>query len=193
MCSAVGATPCNNQVPPPLATLTSLNHDSLYASRAGNLGGNMGSLPVTRERLEAEARSLPREERARLAEALLASLEEEAEINRLGAKRSVAEQPSWMRGRSRPFPRSRSLQRSMRSWRREGRPGRPDPARSAGWARRCLENQPRPTSNPDAAHPHFSRRQSYASVGGGRSRWRSTRISSHDLSPGLQTDGRRRR
>ena len=40
----------------------------------------MGSLPVTRERLEVEARSLPREERARLAEALLASLEEEAEI-----------------------------------------------------------------------------------------------------------------
>jgi putative addiction module component (TIGR02574 family) len=40
----------------------------------------MASLPVTRERLEVEARSLPREERARLAEALLASLEEEAEI-----------------------------------------------------------------------------------------------------------------
>ena len=40
----------------------------------------MGSTPVTRERLEVEARSLPREERARLAEALLASLEEEAEI-----------------------------------------------------------------------------------------------------------------
>jgi putative addiction module component (TIGR02574 family) len=40
----------------------------------------VGSRPVTRERLEVEARSLPREERARLAEALLASLEEEAEI-----------------------------------------------------------------------------------------------------------------
>ena len=38
--------------------------------------------PITRERLEVEARSLPREERARLAEALLASLEEEAEIER---------------------------------------------------------------------------------------------------------------
>jgi putative addiction module component (TIGR02574 family) len=42
----------------------------------------MASLPVTRERLEVEARRLPREERARLAEALLASLEEEAEIER---------------------------------------------------------------------------------------------------------------
>ena len=40
----------------------------------------MASSLVTRERLELEARSLPREERARLAEALLASLEEEAEI-----------------------------------------------------------------------------------------------------------------
>jgi putative addiction module component (TIGR02574 family) len=40
----------------------------------------MAPSPVTRERLEAEARSLPREDRARLAEALLASLEEEAEI-----------------------------------------------------------------------------------------------------------------
>ena len=38
--------------------------------------------PITRERLEVEARSLPREERARLAEALLASLEEEAEMAR---------------------------------------------------------------------------------------------------------------
>jgi putative addiction module component (TIGR02574 family) len=38
--------------------------------------------PITRERLEVEARSLPREERARLAEALLASLEEEAEMER---------------------------------------------------------------------------------------------------------------
>ncbi len=38
--------------------------------------------PITRERLEVEARSLPGEERARLAEALLASLEEEAEMER---------------------------------------------------------------------------------------------------------------
>ncbi len=36
--------------------------------------------PITREQLEVEARSLPRDERARLVEALLASLEEEAEI-----------------------------------------------------------------------------------------------------------------
>lgn len=42
----------------------------------------MALSPITRERLEVEARSLPREERARLAEALLASLEEEAEIER---------------------------------------------------------------------------------------------------------------
>lgn len=35
---------------------------------------------VTREQLEIEARNLPRDERARLAEALIASLEEEAEI-----------------------------------------------------------------------------------------------------------------
>jgi putative addiction module component (TIGR02574 family) len=42
----------------------------------------MVSSSVTRERLEVEARSLPRDERARLAEALLASLEEEAEIER---------------------------------------------------------------------------------------------------------------
>lgn len=40
----------------------------------------MTSQPLTREQLEVEARNLPREERARLAEALLASLEEEAEI-----------------------------------------------------------------------------------------------------------------
>jgi len=37
---------------------------------------------ITRERLEVEARSLPREERARLAEALLASRDEEAEVER---------------------------------------------------------------------------------------------------------------
>ena len=35
---------------------------------------------VTREQLEIEARTLPRDERARLAEALIASLEEEAEV-----------------------------------------------------------------------------------------------------------------
>jgi len=40
----------------------------------------MTSQPLTREQLEVEARNLPRDERARLAEALLASLEEEAEI-----------------------------------------------------------------------------------------------------------------
>lgn len=42
----------------------------------------MAVSPMTRERLEIEARSRPRGERARLAEALLASLEEEAEIER---------------------------------------------------------------------------------------------------------------
>ena len=42
----------------------------------------MASQPLTREQLEVEARNLPRDERARLAEALLASLEEEAEIER---------------------------------------------------------------------------------------------------------------
>ena len=40
----------------------------------------MASTFMTREQLEAEARNLPREERARLAEALLNSLEEESEI-----------------------------------------------------------------------------------------------------------------
>jgi putative addiction module component (TIGR02574 family) len=40
----------------------------------------MAPKSVTREQLEAEARNLPRDERARLAEALIASLEEEAEI-----------------------------------------------------------------------------------------------------------------
>jgi len=40
----------------------------------------MTSQPLTREQLEVEARNLPRDERARLAEALLASLEKEAEI-----------------------------------------------------------------------------------------------------------------
>jgi len=37
-------------------------------------------MAVRREQVEAEARRLPREERARLAEALIASLDEEAEI-----------------------------------------------------------------------------------------------------------------
>lgn len=40
------------------------------------------STPLTREQMEVEARNLPREERARLAEALLASLDEDAEIER---------------------------------------------------------------------------------------------------------------
>lgn len=39
-------------------------------------------MATTREQLEAEARRLPREERARLAEALISSLDEEAEIER---------------------------------------------------------------------------------------------------------------
>ena len=39
-------------------------------------------MPLTREQLENEAQSLPREERARLAEALIASLDEEAEMER---------------------------------------------------------------------------------------------------------------
>ena len=39
-------------------------------------------MPRTREQLENEAQSLPREERARLAEALIASLDEEAEMER---------------------------------------------------------------------------------------------------------------
>lgn len=42
----------------------------------------MASGFLTREQLEVEARNLPRDERARLAEALLASLDEEAEIER---------------------------------------------------------------------------------------------------------------
>jgi putative addiction module component (TIGR02574 family) len=40
----------------------------------------MAARSVTREQLEIEARNLPRDERARLAEALIASLEEEGEI-----------------------------------------------------------------------------------------------------------------
>jgi putative addiction module component (TIGR02574 family) len=39
----------------------------------------MAPRSVTREQLESEARNLPRDERARLAEALIASLEDEAE------------------------------------------------------------------------------------------------------------------
>ena len=39
-------------------------------------------MPLTREQLEVEAQKLPRDERARLAEALIASLDEEAEIER---------------------------------------------------------------------------------------------------------------
>jgi putative addiction module component (TIGR02574 family) len=39
-------------------------------------------MAMMREQVEAEARRLPREERARLAEALIASLDEEAEIER---------------------------------------------------------------------------------------------------------------
>ena len=38
-------------------------------------------MAMMREQVEAEARRLPREERARLAEALIASLDEEAEID----------------------------------------------------------------------------------------------------------------
>ncbi len=39
-------------------------------------------MPMAREELEAQARQLPREERARLAEALISSLDEEAEVER---------------------------------------------------------------------------------------------------------------
>ena len=39
-------------------------------------------MPMAREELEARARQLPREERARLAEALISSLDEEAEVER---------------------------------------------------------------------------------------------------------------
>lgn len=39
-------------------------------------------MPLTREQLEIEARNLPRDERARLAEALIASLDQDAEIAR---------------------------------------------------------------------------------------------------------------
>ncbi len=39
-------------------------------------------MPLTREQLEIEARNLPRDERARLAEALIASLDQNAEIAR---------------------------------------------------------------------------------------------------------------
>lgn len=42
----------------------------------------MASKPLSREQLEIEARNLPRDERARLAEALLDSLDEETEIER---------------------------------------------------------------------------------------------------------------
>ena len=40
-------------------------------------------MAMRREQVEAEARRLPREERARLAEALIASLEEEAELEQV--------------------------------------------------------------------------------------------------------------
>lgn len=39
-------------------------------------------MPMTREELEARARQLPREERARLAETLISSLDDEAEVER---------------------------------------------------------------------------------------------------------------
>lgn len=51
-------------------------------------------MPLTLEQLEAEAFRLSREERARLAEALISSLDEEAEIERAWAeeiRRRVAE------------------------------------------------------------------------------------------------------
>jgi len=51
-------------------------------------------MAITREQLEAEARRLPKEERARLAEALIASLDEEAEVERAWVeeiRRRVAE------------------------------------------------------------------------------------------------------
>ena len=40
------------------------------------------TMPLTREQLEIEAHRLPREERARLAEALISSLDEEAALER---------------------------------------------------------------------------------------------------------------
>jgi len=43
-------------------------------------------MAATREQPDAEARRLPREERARWAEALLSSLDEEAEIERAGSE-----------------------------------------------------------------------------------------------------------
>lgn len=46
-----------------------------------DLIGSRG-MPMTREQIEAEARRLPREERARLAEALISSLDEEVEVER---------------------------------------------------------------------------------------------------------------
>lgn len=46
-----------------------------------DLIGSRG-MPMTREQIEAEARRLPREERARLAEALISSLDEEGEVER---------------------------------------------------------------------------------------------------------------
>ncbi|GMV04431.1 MAG: hypothetical protein AMXMBFR53_07110 [Gemmatimonadota bacterium] len=42
-------------------------------------------MAMRREQVEAEARRLPREERARLAEALIASLDEEAEVEQAWA------------------------------------------------------------------------------------------------------------
>ena len=42
-------------------------------------------MPMSREQIEAEARRLPREERARLAEALISSLDEEVEVERAWA------------------------------------------------------------------------------------------------------------
>jgi len=42
-------------------------------------------MAMKREQIEAEARRLPRDERARLAEALISSLDEEAEVERAWA------------------------------------------------------------------------------------------------------------
>ncbi len=41
---------------------------------------------ITRQQLEAEARKLPREDRARLAEALISSLDEESELEAVWAR-----------------------------------------------------------------------------------------------------------
>jgi putative addiction module component (TIGR02574 family) len=61
-------------------------------------------MAMRREQVEAEARRLPREDRARLAEVLLASLDEEAEIEQAWAKEIARRVDELRSGAVSPIP-----------------------------------------------------------------------------------------